>query len=155
MATTLQRNGSASSAPESEVGPLLAAVIEAKRITGLLAGPEHLRDTVAALVERAHAMRPSAIYGASEIGQSLAGAMAYASPRLRLWQPGDTTAVLLIDGVVAGLSGVHLAGEHAKAVGAMDVDALIVGIVPGDREVQPDPRIGQIVTLPQLHRAAA
>jgi hypothetical protein len=144
--------------PTTEVpkaGPVLAAIIEAKRQTGHLVDAERLAGTVDALVHRAHALGARAVYGASDIGQSLAGAMAYASPRLRLWHPGEPAAVLLVDGVVAGLSGVRLAAERAKTIGAERVDALILGALPDLAVGGHDPTIAQLVTLGREQRAAA
>jgi hypothetical protein len=137
------------------MGPLLAAVLEAKKQTRDLVRPERLAATVDALVERAHATGVRAIHGASDIGHSLAGAMAYASPRLRLWQPGDPGGVLLVDGVVAGLSGVRLAAERARAVGAERVEALILGALLEKASLERDSSVAEVITLGRERPMAA
>jgi hypothetical protein len=156
MPATLQSSTATASRTVIETGPLLAAVVDAKRETGHLLGPEHLVGTVDALVLRAHALGAHAVYGASDIGQSLAGAMAYASPRLRLWEPREPAAVLLIDGVIAGLSGIRLAAERLKRVGAKRVEALVVGAL-GDLESSElrDASVERVLILGREHSLAA
>ena len=110
-------------------GALLDAVIEAKRRNGLLLLPSEFPAAIDGFVRSAEATDARAVYGCSEIGHAIAGAMAVQSASIRLWTPGQRAAVLLIDGVVAGLAGVERAQRHAEAVGATSVRALLSGIV--------------------------
>jgi hypothetical protein len=156
MVTALQSSAERSGTGLDDAGPLLAAVMEANRQTAQLIVPERFAGTIDALVVRAHALGASVLHGASGIGQSLAGAMAYASGQLRLWQVGEGTSVLLVEGVVASLAGVLFVGERLKAMGAESVDALVLGSLShgGHRRDQAS-SIGQVVTLEELRPAAA
>jgi hypothetical protein len=138
-----------------EAGPLLAAVIQAKDATARVLDGPNRRATIDAMVEKAHAIGAEAIYGASDVGHCFAGAMAYASPRLRLWQPGEHAALLLVDGCVASVSGMGVAAERVSAVGATRIDALVVALWLEQRELESVPRIDRIVVLDETERQAA
>jgi hypothetical protein len=153
MTEILQRCASTSS--NDEAGPMLGALIQAKKATARALDAQHRRATVDAMVEQAHAIGAVAIYGASDVGHCFAGAMAYASPRLRLWQPGQVASLLLVDGCVASVSGVGVAAERASAVGATQIDALVVGLVIDNRELRWTPRIDRLVVLGDIERQAA
>lgn len=129
VSSVLQNGKALSSHGLSEAGPILAAVEEAERkMAALFADHESLAGRVDAMVEQAQIRGATAIAGASDAGWSLAGAMAYSSPVLSLWVPGTVTGVLLVDGYLASASGIAVAVARAKALGAQQVDALILGI---------------------------
>lgn len=117
-------------------GALLGYVIEARRRTAELLQPRTVGRTIDTMVEVARSLGAPSLYGASDIGHSIAGAMVYTAQDFRLWQPGETSAVLLVDGVLAGLAGIDAAIERAEAVGAQDIAALALDVLVADREVR-------------------
>jgi hypothetical protein len=126
-------HGGSRDALDEARGPLLRALTDVKQQTDALLHPERFASTVDAMIGRADELGATAIFGASEVGHTLAGAMAYGSERLRLWRVGECTSVLLIDGMVAGLAGIQLATHRLRAVGAKPVEALVIGVVTLDR----------------------
>lgn len=140
--------------PGLDAGPLLEAVIEATRRTQMLLAPDRLQRTVDAMVGRAHAFGVSAVYGASEAGFFLAGAMAHQSEQLRLWKPEDREAVHLVDGVIVGLGGLHVATHQIKSIGARRVDALVLALLdPSDWARSGE--LGSYIAMSDVSRAAA
>jgi hypothetical protein len=69
--------------------------------------------------------------------------------------PGDPGGVLLVDGVVAGLSGVRLAAERARAVGAERVEALILGALLEKASLERDSSVAEVITLGRERPMAA
>lgn len=153
MALTLQSSQSANPHVLPEVGAILAAVLDAKERTRTLVDSPRLTATIDAMVARAHALGASTIYGASDIGHFLCGAMACRSDRLQLWVAGDASPVFLIDGVVAGLAGLQVAAEQLSVAGANCADdALVLGVTaPGTAG---DECVGCVVALSTLPAAA-
>jgi hypothetical protein len=106
------------------------------------------------MVAQAHMLGTFALYGASGDGFFLAGAMAHRSQQLHLWSPEDRGAVLVVDGVVAGLAGLRVAAGHIASTGAEHVDALVLGLLtePG---WAPSRELGTHISLMDVGRAAA
>lgn len=129
MSTLLQSCRAAVGGPDRDSGPLLAGILDAGVQQANLIAPDRLADTTARLVEAATAMDACAVYGASDIGHFLSGAMTLALNSLRLWQPGSREPVVLIDGVIAAAAGIELAASRARAMGASDVQALVLRVL--------------------------
>jgi hypothetical protein len=136
--------------PQLTAGPILEGVLTATRQTQALLAPSRLQGTVEVMVSRAHALGISALYGASDAGNFLAGAMAHRSEQLHLWSPEDRGAVLVVDGVVAGLAGLHVAARRVGSTGAEHVDALVLGLL-----AEPGRELGTHISLTDASRAAA
>ena len=133
-------------ADPSSFGPLLQSVLAARGETHAILGGDGLEDTVRGLVEAAHFMGHMFLHGASPEGHALAGAMAFCSPDLRLWTPGQANAILLIDGVLAGTTGLAATAGNVRAIGAMEVDALVIGILGADDALAP-PGVDRLATI--------
>jgi hypothetical protein len=123
--------------PEVEAGPVLQAVLKAKAATIEATKGGAIRETVDALVAQGRSMGARRLFGASEIGHALAGAMAYAAPEMEIWTPGSPIEhVLLIDGALASQAGARWHMEIALAAGSERVDALVLSA--------PDPPPGAV-----------
>lgn len=135
-------------------GPILEAVLEARAASSEAMHDGALRTTVDALVVQARLLGATRVFGASEIGHALAGAMAYAAPDVEIWIPGSRVEyVLLIDGALASAAGPRWHMEIAVATGARRADALVLSV--SDRPVSGrEDENGRIVELPRLQLAA-
>lgn len=127
MAKVLQKTPKPGQNSSVDAGPLLEAVAQAHAETETLLSPEHFRDTIGRLAAAISGKRTeAALYGSSEAGQALAGAIAFSEPRFELWTPGAAETVILVDGVIAGVAGLELAADRVRALGALDVEALVI-----------------------------
>ena len=106
------------------------------------------------MAEQARARGVTVIAGASDAGWSLAGAMVCRDPALSLWVPRTATGVLLVDGYLASTSGMAVAIARAKALGAQQVDALILGLTGAKTEPSLEASDIGIVALSPLPTAA-
>lgn len=153
MAKILQTDF-ASHSPDGH-GPLLSALIDAKEETARLLGPDEFTRTVDAMVEAALGLGPRALFGASDAGHVLAGAMRYRSSRLSLWIPPTRASILLIDCVVVGMAGLSVAAQRARAIGADRVDALVVSAGSAEDWPTMATAVDEIVVLARSVQAAA
>ena len=145
MALILQNRRLPMTSSPTSGGPLLASLVEAKEQTRAFLEPERLADTVDAMVGHAHDLDASLVYGASDAGHVICGAMALRSPRLRIWQPGGAGSVLLIDAFVASLAGLYVAAGRAEVVGAECTHAVVLGLVPEERLAER--RVGRVIAM--------
>jgi len=141
---------------EPTLGPLLQRVLDADSRGRQLVSSPSLPGVVRELADTAERLGYGALLGASPIGHNLVGAMTLASPSLRPWTPGQDTRVLVVDAIVAGISGLLIAGSRAHALGVRNVEALVVdapaNLDPGS---SPDSPIQRLITLGLQHRLAA
>ncbi len=112
----------------NQAGPLLEAVMNAERANRELFDSLHLAETVDHLCAHARALDNSRLWGASEVGNRLIGAMLLTNPKLRLWTPGEAAQVVLIDGFVAAPTGVVSVASNARSLGASSVTAVVLGL---------------------------
>lgn len=108
-------------------GPLLQAVMSADESNRELFAGTGYSQTVHQLCDRVRTLGGSHLWGASEIGNRLIGAMLLADPDLRAWTAGDPAAVVLVDGFVAGPDGVVRCASHVRSLGARQVTGLVLG----------------------------
>jgi hypothetical protein len=110
------------------IGPLLNLALEAEASCRRLMGPDELPSVTRGLVEIASAHGSVRLWGCSDAGQQLVGAMLLqAGSCFAPWTPGDVGGVLLVDGYIAGIAGLEGMAAHIRRLGAERVDALIVG----------------------------
>src|SRR3954470_12284731 len=94
-------------------GPLLAAVAAANEASHAVLASDELHEIASAVVRESLRTGHRALVGCSPVGHMLVGAALAISGGVRAWRPGDATAVLLIDGIVAGPAGLQQAAAHA------------------------------------------
>lgn len=140
---------------QAAAGPLLRAILEARRQTRALVRADRFAETVEALVAEARSLEPSAVFGASPVGHSIAGAMVLRAGDLELWEPGEAGTVLLVDGFVASVAGLEIAAGQARSVGATAIDALVLGCVTRQRDRLSARGIRHVVSPRAQLRAAA
>jgi hypothetical protein len=133
---------------------MLEAILSATERTQAMVASARLKESVEEMVAQAHTLGTLALYGASEVGFFIAGAMVHRSQRLHLWHPGEQGAVLLIDGVLAGLAGLQVAADHIRSAGAEHVDALVLGLL-ADTGRAPGYEPPTHISLSDAGRAAA
>jgi hypothetical protein len=122
---------------------LLELVLAADEANHTLFATPRLRPVVQDLARFCDRAGHSAVYGVSEAGQRLAGALMLARPGTEPWRPG-TECALLLDAIVAGLDGVAMAAHHLRRMGASTVDACIIQLIAD--EAQP-PGIRRLYVL--------
>jgi hypothetical protein len=120
---------------EGSIGPLLNLALDAETVSRELMDPERLLSVTKGLIELAISLGSRQLWGTSETGQQLVGAMLLESRgRFSPWIPGNLGPVLLVDGVVAGTAGIETAAAHVRQLGAVRVEALIVGLLGVDAQ---------------------
>jgi hypothetical protein len=108
--------------------PLLKAVVAAENRTAELGVAGDWAHTVESLVVAARAIGIRSLYAASPAGERLVGGMTLADPEFAVWRIGEDVRVLLVDAFLAGSAGIDIAGARARASGARQVEALVLGL---------------------------
>ncbi|HXC79464.1 MAG TPA: hypothetical protein VNU19_20705 [Candidatus Acidoferrum sp.] len=111
-------------------GPLLNEVLAAEVASYDVLAGDRSRHVIDEMVIAAHDMGHRFVHGASQWGLYLAGAMIGRSDELVPWVPRNPVRVLLIDGCLAGATGLITAASRLRSLGALDVDALAVDLPP-------------------------
>ena len=127
MAKALQSLAADRSVRSNTAPTLLERIEASQRLTAECIAPTKLAATIDALGSVALRVEASSVSGASPVGHFLSGALVLRSGRLALWSPPTTTQLLLLDGVVAGYSGLSRVATQARKLGATRINAIILG----------------------------
>jgi hypothetical protein len=108
-------------------GPVLADVLRAQADIQALFAPSCYRSRVEELAQVVEQAGHRYLHGSSDAGIALSGALAYRVAGARIWTPGERRRVLLVEAIVVSLAGLGEVARWARTLGAIDVDALVVG----------------------------
>jgi hypothetical protein len=132
MAWTLQRRPREDLLPQESVGPILKAISDANERAHAMLAAERLAEAVPALVGEAARRRYRHLYAASPVGFCLVGAMISKDARLGLYREGECVRVLLVEAAVAMRSELDVMAARLRAIGAVEVDAVIASEMQSD-----------------------
>lgn len=136
-------------------GPLLQAVIRADESNRELFSGSGYGQAVHELCDRVRALGGPRLWGVSDVGNRIIGAMLLADPDLRVWTAGDPVAVALIDGFVAGPAGVALSASRVQSLGASQVTGMVLGLHDTDLPAAGEPHDETQIQVVRAERSAA